>query len=103
MTEHDGLIDLSLTEPGALFSGWEDLHCHIAPPPTSAPHLSKTPLSNDLLQDDGSGHGPLDKQRQTCSEEMRMETSVNYNTSSDQQICYQTVTWPEPEPDVERS
>lgn len=71
MAEHDGLIDFSLTEPGALLSGREDLHCHVTAPPTSSPHLPEAPFANDLLEDNCSGHGSLDKQRQTCSEKMR--------------------------------
>ena len=65
VAEHDGLVDLSLAEPRALLSGREDLHGHVAAPPAAPPHLSETPLPDDLLQDDGPGHGPLDEQRQT--------------------------------------
>lgn len=71
MAEHDGLIDFRLTEPGALLSGREDLHRHITTSPAPSPHLPKTPFANDLLEDYCSGHGPLDKQRQACSERMR--------------------------------
>lgn len=68
MAKHDRLVDFSLTEPGALFPGWENLHSHVATPPASSPHLPETPLTNDLLQDDCSGYSPLDKERETCPE-----------------------------------
>lgn len=72
MAEHDRLVDFSLTEPGALFSGWEYLHCDVAAPPTSSPHLPETPLANDLLQDDCSGYSPLDKEREAWAEKIRL-------------------------------
>lgn len=65
MPEHDCLVDLSLSEPGALLPGREDLHRHVSAAPLPAPHLPKTTFSDDLLQNDGPGHGPLHKQWQT--------------------------------------
>ncbi len=82
MAEHDGLIDFSLTEPGALLSGRENLHRYVTAPPTSSPHLAETPLTNNLLKDDCSGHGSLDKQRQTCSEKMGTENNQQQQQSS---------------------
>lgn len=75
VAEHGCLVDLSLAEPGSLLSGRKDLHRHVSAPPASAPHLSKATFPDDFLEDDGSGHGPLDKQRQTCSAETRERSS----------------------------
>lgn len=80
MAEHDCLIDFGLAEPGSLLSRWEDLHRHVTTPPTSTPHLSETTFSYDFLEDNCSGHSPLDKQRQTCPEKMRTENSSQQST-----------------------
>lgn len=81
VAEHGRLVDLSLAEPGSLLPGRKDLHRHVAASPASAPHLSKAAFPDDLLEDDGSGHGPLDKQRQACSGETR-ERSSGVNAAS---------------------
>jgi len=97
MAEHDGLIDLSLTEPGALLSGWEDLHGHVTTPPTASPHLPETPFADDLLEDNCSGHGPLDKQRQPCSERNRTVISAflkRIGSQSVNQCNLQHECWP---------
>lgn len=65
VSQHHRLVDLSLAEPGALLAGGEDLHGHFLPAPLAPPHLAETALSDALLEDDGSGDGPLDQQRQT--------------------------------------
>lgn len=64
MPKHDGLVDFSLSEPGALLSGREDLHRNVPSSPLSSPHLAETTLSNYFLQHDGPGYCPLHKQRQ---------------------------------------
>lgn len=64
MSQHDSLVDLSLTEPGALLAGREDLHSHLLTTPFTPPYLPKTPFPNAFLEDDGPGDGPLDQQRQ---------------------------------------
>lgn len=104
MAEHGSLIDLSLAEPGSLLSGRKDLHRHVAASPAPAPHLSKATFPNDFLENDGPGHGPLDKQRQTCSKRDK-RTLVwfkclleNINGRADARVCS-----PEPEPEVDRS
>lgn len=61
--QHHGLIDLSLSEPGALLSGGEDLDGHLLSSPLAPPHLPEAALPNALLQDDGPGDGPLHQQR----------------------------------------
>lgn len=64
--QHDRLVDLGLSEPGALLPGREDLDRHVSAAPLPSPHLPKAAFSYDLLQNDGPGHGPLHKQWQTC-------------------------------------
>ena len=64
MPQHDGLVDLSLTEPGALLPGREDLHGHVLAAPLPPPHLAEAALPHALLQHDGPRDGPLDQQRQ---------------------------------------
>lgn len=66
--QHHGLIDLCLPEPGTLLTGREDLHSHVTSTPPAPPHLPKAALADDLLQDNGPSHGPLDKQRQACGQ-----------------------------------
>lgn len=66
MPEHNSLVDLRLAEPGTLFSGRKDLHCHISPSPLPSPHFSEAALPYNFLQHDGSCYSPLHKQRQTC-------------------------------------
>ena len=65
VAEHDGLVDLGLTEPGAFISGGEDFDGHILATPLPPPHLAKAPFANALLKDDGASYGPLNQQRQT--------------------------------------
>lgn len=64
--QHDGLVDLSLSEPGALLPGGEDLHGHVASAPLPSPHLPEATLPYDLLQNDGPGHCALHKQGEAC-------------------------------------
>ncbi len=71
VSQHHSLVDLSLAEPGALLTGGEDLHGHLLTTPFTPPHLPKTPLPDALLEDDGSGNGPLDQERQAWSERDR--------------------------------
>lgn len=59
MTKHDSLVDFRFTEPRALLSGGEYLHCHLLSTPAAPPHLSETALPYALLEDDGPGNGPL--------------------------------------------
>lgn len=65
MSQHHSLVDLSLTEPGALLSGRENLDSHLLAAPFAAPHLTKTPLPNAFLEDDSSGNCSLDQQWET--------------------------------------
>lgn len=104
MAEHGCLVDLSLAEPGSLLSGRKDLHRHVAASPASAPHLSEATFPDDFLEDDGSGHGPLDKQRQTCSGETR-ERSCGFKAALETSMGRANVKVhsPEPEPEVDRS
>lgn len=64
MPQHHRLVDLGLAEPGALLAGGEDLHRHLLSAPLAAPHLAEAALADALLEDYGSGDGPLDQQRQ---------------------------------------
>lgn len=65
VSQHDCLVDLCFSEPGAFLSGWEDLHGHISSSPLPPPHFTKPTFTDDLLQHDGPGHCPLYKQGQT--------------------------------------
>lgn len=69
MPQHHSLVDLCLTEPGTLLSRRENLHCYLLTAPFTPPHFTKTPLPYALLQDDGSGYGPLNQQWQTWKED----------------------------------
>ena len=42
MPEHDGLVDLGLSEPGLLVAGREDLDGDVLAAPTSAPHFAES-------------------------------------------------------------
>ena len=65
VAQHDGLVDLSLAEPGALLTRGEDLYCYFLSSPLSPPHLPEATLAYAFLQDDGPGYGPLHQQRKT--------------------------------------
>ena len=73
--QHDGLVDLGLSKPGALLSGREDLHGHVPAPPLPPPYFAEASFPDDLLQDDGPGHRPLHKERQTWGEDRQTKTS----------------------------
>lgn len=74
MPQHDCLVDFSLSEPGALLSGREDLHGHVSAPPLPPPDFAEASFSYDLLQDDGPGHRPLHKQGQTYRSDKQTTT-----------------------------
>lgn len=73
VAQHDGLVDLSLSEPRPLLPGREDLHRHVSSTPLPPPHLSKAAFPYDLLQNNGPGHGTLHKQGQACRGKQREE------------------------------
>lgn len=64
--QHDGLVDLCLSEPGALLSRGENLHGNLLAAPFTPPHFTKASLPDAFLEDDGSGDSSLDQQRQAC-------------------------------------
>jgi len=64
MSQHDGLVDLSLPEPGALLSRREDLDGDVLAAPASPPHLAETALADGLHQLDLAGDAALHQERQ---------------------------------------
>lgn len=69
--QHDSLVDLCLSEPGALLSRGENLHRNLLATPFPPPNFAKAALPDALLEDDGSGDGSLDQQRQACADSRR--------------------------------
>lgn len=46
--QHDRLVYLGLSEPGALFSRGEYFYCDVLTPPSASPDLPKAALPNDV-------------------------------------------------------
>lgn len=64
MTQHDGLVDLGLAEPGALLSGGEYLDGHVLAAPAPPPDLAEATLAYDVGQLDLASDRPLHQQGQ---------------------------------------
>ena len=85
--QHHRLVDFCFPEPGAFLTGREDLHSHVTPTPSAAPHLPKAAFANDLLQDDRPSHGPLDKKWQTCQENGELKDGCREKMGVSSQQC----------------
>lgn len=59
VSQHHGLVDLSLPEPGALLPRGEDLDGDVLAPPAAAPHLAEAALADDVHQLDLTSDGAL--------------------------------------------
>lgn len=84
MSQHHRLVDFGLPEPGAFLTGGEDLHGDLLAAPFTPPHLSKTPLADTLLEDDGPRDGPLDQQGQTWWK--NQQRSVGNSCARDEEL-----------------
>lgn len=99
MSQHDGLVDVSLAKPRPLVPGGEDLHGYVLSSPLPSPHLAIATFPDGLLQNDGPCNGPLHQQGEAYERDRLLQAcTINFQLPP-YRFC-SVMKLPDPEPEV---